>query len=395
MPLSASRKQNTYKDSVALMRISQQVLALAGISRATLLMGTPANKDLLAQAGLLETPLKDAQPSDLMIVIEGESGESVRAALENVEGLLAGTGSPAASQAIEARPRSIAMGVVRLPGANLAQISVPGPYAAAEALKALRQGLNVFLFSDNVPLEHERAIKQVAQEKGLLVMGPDCGTAMLRGVPLGFANSVRRGRIGLVAASGTGLQEVSCRIHLQGEGVSHAIGTGGRDVSAEIGGITMLQGLSLLADDPDTRVIVLIAKPPAKAVAEAVLARARRCAKPVVVLFLGASLARESTIDPNVHAVATLEDAALAAVALARGERPVAAEAARMDTGEIKLASTQRYLARPLFRRHFLQRSPNHLARTRHPLLVQRADRQGAAARGREPRAQRGRSGQR
>src|SRR4030095_10708603 len=142
---------------------------------------------------------------------------------------------------------SIALGLERAEDADIALISVPGDYAAAEALKALAQGLNVMLFFDNVAIADERAIKLYARARTLLVMGPDCGTAIVNGVPLGFANVVRRGDIGLVAASGTGLQEVTCRIHNLGGGISQAIGTGGRDLKDAGGGMPVLQGAAARA----------------------------------------------------------------------------------------------------------------------------------------------------
>ena len=215
---------------------------------------------------------------------------------------------------------SLAMGLEHTPDADLALISVPGDYAAAEARKALSLGLHVMLFSDNVGVEDERAIKEYARERGLLVMGPDCGTAIVNGVPLGFANVVRRGDIGLVAASGTGLQEVTCRIHQLGGGVSQALGTGGRDLKDEIGGITMLQGIAALADDPRTRVIVLISKPPSPAIAQRILDAAAASGKPVVVDFLGAPAA--SIARPGIVAAHSLQHAADAAFALAQGRAP-------------------------------------------------------------------------
>ena len=63
-------------------------------------------------------------------------------------------------------------------------------------------------------------------------MGPDCGTAIINGVPLCFANVVRRGDIGIVGASGTGTQEVTVIIDKMGGGVSQVIGTGGRDLKS-------------------------------------------------------------------------------------------------------------------------------------------------------------------
>jgi succinyl-CoA synthetase alpha subunit len=332
-------KRNFYKDSVAAMRIARTASASAGVQRVSLLMGTPANKDILAQAGLLEPGLAAASPMDMMIVIEG-ADHAVEPALAQIEDLLDQREPEPSCGAVRAGPRSLALGLERIQGANLAQISVPGPYAGAEALKALRHGLHVFLFSDNVPLAEERALKDLAARKSLLLMGPDCGTALIAGIPLGFANSVRRGSIGLVGASGTGMQELSCRIHALGEGISHGIGTGSRDVSAEIGGTTLLQGLALLARDPGTRIIVIVSKPPAPAVAERAIAAARACGKPVVVLFLGSELA-----GGGVYAVATLEEAALAALALARGETPGPAAAVPAGAAEIAtLTGSQRYL---------------------------------------------------
>lgn len=319
MPIRAALKKNFYKDSVALMRISQQALADGSIARASLVMGTPANKDILAQAGLLADALVPAQPADLMIAMESDDAAALDAAVALVDKLLAGERPSGASAGIaEIEPRSLAMAFERQADANLAQISVPGPYAGAEALKALRRGLHVFLFSDNVPLAEERAIKALAAKKGLLVMGPDCGTAILGGVPLGFANAVRRGAIGLVGASGTGLQQVTTRIHALGGGVSHAIGTGSRDVYDEVGGTTLLAGLDLLARDPGTQVIVIVSKPPQPRVLDAALTRARASGKPVVVLFLGARVEHAG----NLHGVATLDEAAAAAVALAEGRPP-------------------------------------------------------------------------
>src|SRR5439155_4661009 len=235
------------------------------------------------------------------------------------------------------------MGLDAMPGANLALISTPGDYAAAEAMKALRLGLNVLLFSDNVSLGREIALKRYAREHDLIVMGPDCGTAIINGVPIGFANVVRRGDVGVVGASGTGLQQVTCLIDRLGKGVSQAIGTGGHDLHRDVGGISMLQGLAALAADAQTRVIVLISKPPAKEVADRVLAAAGRAGKPVVVNFLGAEATPPAGGD--LCMARTLEDAALAAAALADGRRPdgpASETPAAADLGG--LASTQRYV---------------------------------------------------
>ena len=311
---------NLYKDSVALMRVAQRLLALPDVVNATLQMGNPANKEILLEAGLLSAEVKDAGPSDIMVVVQARTKAACDAAVAESKSQLAGQPAAAGAAGDAAlslmAPRTAGMGQAVLAGANLAQISVPGAYAAAEALKALQRGLNVFMFSDNVPLDQEVALKQEAVRRGLLVMGPDCGTAIIGGVPLGFANNVRRGSIGLVAASGTGLQEVTTQIHRMGGGVSHAIGTGGRDVYAQVGGATMLQGIDLLARDAATRVIVIVCKPPAPAVQAKVMQALRAAGKPAVVLFLGA--AAGAATDRQIVVVHTLVDAAAAALRLAR-----------------------------------------------------------------------------
>jgi succinyl-CoA synthetase alpha subunit len=323
VPIAAIVRPNLYKDSVALMRVSELVLARAGVRRATLLMGTPANKGMLREAGLWQAELDAARPNDVMIVVEADTLEAIEVARNEVEHALAGERPAQESSGTtegERAPRALAL--ARGGGTfALAQVSVPGPYAAAEAMKALKLGMHVFLFSDNVPLEQEQALKALARSRNLLVMGPDCGTAIIRGVPLGFANVVRRGAIGLVGASGTGLQEVACQIHARGQGVSQVIGTGGRDMHEAIGGSTMCQAIDLLAADPDTRVIGIVSKSPTPVVATTVIAHAVRTGKPCVVLFLGADAASLS-LPANVVAVATLEDAAAATVALAAGGRP-------------------------------------------------------------------------
>jgi succinyl-CoA synthetase alpha subunit len=309
---------NLYKDSVTLMQIGAKLREREGVQQASCLMATPAN---LAQ--LLDADLSidaHASPSDLLVVVRGDP-EACDDAIASAHAMLqakaaAGDGDGAA---FSLPLTSLALAVERTPGADLALISVPGDYAAAEALKALGLGLHVMLFSDNVSIVEERAIKTVAREKNLLVMGPDCGTAIVNGVPLGFANVVRRGDIGLVAASGTGLQEVTCRIHNLGGGVSQALGTGGRDLKEEVGGISMLQGLAALAADAQTRVIVLISKPPAPGIARQIEDAAASAGKPVVVHFLGAT---PKPSPGGVVAATSLRHAADVAVALARGEPP-------------------------------------------------------------------------
>jgi FdrA protein len=309
------RYPNLYKDSVSLMTVSAEVMAVPGITAASVVMATAANVENLAAVGLGEF---EVRPNDLIVAVAG-TDDACAAALAKADDLLKPVvKGGAAAVAAKAALTSIQMAVARHPGSNLALISVPGDYAAAEAMKALSQGMDVMVFSDNVPVAAELAIKTFADARGLMVMGPDCGTAIVNGVPLGFANVVRRGPIGVVGASGTGMQEVTVRIHQSGSGVSQALGTGGHDLSEAIGGISMLHGFRALDQDPGTKVIVLISKPPSPRIAARVLELAEDSAKPVVVMFLGAN--PDTITRKGVHAAATLAEAADLAVGLAQGE---------------------------------------------------------------------------
>lgn len=335
-------KRDTYRDSVELMRVAAQLEQREGVERAALLMGTPANRAIMAAAGLLQGDAESAGPNDLVVAVSAADDGTAQTAIGAAERLLASqpTATTSGGASDWPPPRTLAEGIAELPSANLAIISTPGAYATAEALKALKRGLHVFLFSDNVPVEEEIELKRLGREKGLLVMGPDCGTAILDGVPLGFANAVRRGRIGLVGASGTGLQQVTCLIDRLGEGVSQVIGVGGHDLSEAVGGPMMLLGIEKLAADPETEALVLVSKPPAESVARRVLEAARVAGKPVVVNFLGAdpSAAREADLIP----AATLEDAARLAVAVARGRRPAGTEVDAIDDALLAVADAAR-----------------------------------------------------
>lgn len=307
-------KQGFYFDSVTLMRVGRELSGLPGIVEASVVMATESNKSILAMSDLLLNDFKDTGDQDLVIAIRAKDTKSAEAALTKADDLLTRKKKPAAAgTAAAAAPRDIPSAVAALPGANLAIISVAGRYAAREARKALAAGLNVMLFSDNVSLEDEIALKKDAHKKGLIVMGPDCGTSIVNGVPLAFANAVPRGAIGVVGASGTGTQEVTCIIANAGCGISQAIGTGGRDIKDAVGGISFLDAMNALADDAETKVILLVAKPPQPAVAKKILSLVRKIKKPVVSVLLG-----EGT-DPT-----TLEQAALMAVAYATGGDPTA-----------------------------------------------------------------------
>lgn len=319
MTVHVEVRKNTYYDSVTLMALTQKMAALPDVAAAVAVMATPMNRDLLAGVGLLTDAAETAGADDLVVAIRAESDAACEAALAVFSGA---ADKRAADNRAEAAAVSLVGAVGQLPDANLAVISVPGEYAAREARAALRRGLHVMLFSDNVTLADEVDLKKTAHEKGLLVMGPDCGTAIINGVALCFANAVRRGNIGIVGASGTGTQEVTVHIDRRGGGLSQVLGTGGRDLGEAVGGIMMLDCLAALAADPATAVIVLVSKPPAPAVAAKILAAVKACGKPVVCCFLGGDGAAATAA--GAYFAATLEQAARAAVTLATGAKPEA-----------------------------------------------------------------------
>jgi FdrA protein len=330
------------------MRLSRDLHAVDGVTAAAAMMGTSQNLALMRQAGLLAQDGEGATAADLVIAVIAATTRAAEAARETAEAALAAPAAPTGAGGDMRAPRTLASALAMLPGANIALISVPGTYAGAEAWKALRAGLHVMLFSDNVAIDTEIELKRYAAERSLLMMGPDCGTAIIAGVPLGFANAVPRGRIGLAAASGAGLQEVTSIIAAEGEGVSHAIGLGGRDLSDEVGGLMLRQALASLVDDRATEVICVIGKPPGVTMATRIRQQVSGLGKPCVVHYMGAP----PSDDAAWHSAATLEDAARAAVALARGTRPAAADftlpardvEAMVDAGVRSVGPEQRYV---------------------------------------------------
>ena len=327
-------RSGAYYDSVVLMQLQRALADLPGVLDAGVMMGTDANKEVLEQSDLLPDEAKAANVDDMLIVVKAENADDAENALGNVDDLLShkrGVGVEAAYL-----PKSIEAGADMAQDSQWVLVSVPGRYAAGVARKALDLNKHVFLYSDNVSLEDEISLKKEAAEKGLLVMGPDCGTAIVNGIGLGFANRVRRGPIGVVAASGTGLQQTTARIHQMGGGITHALGTGGRDLKEAVGAITARQGLQLLIDDPESKVIVLVSKPPAPKVAEQLLTLARSTDKPVVVDFIGYTPpARRSG---NLYFASTFDETAELAVSLA--ENPPVNEALPLD----KFAAGQKYM---------------------------------------------------
>lgn len=312
-------RKSDYFDSVTLMLVAKELLDLPGVDDAAVVMATPANKEILAAADLLTPDALAASPDDLVIAVRAQDDDGAQHALQRAgELLVASRQRRSASGDSTRRHRSLAMTLHDYPTANLVVISVAGAFAATEARTALENGRHVMLFSDNVPLADEIALKRLAADRGLLCMGPDAGTAIINGVGLGFANAVPRGPVGIVGAAGTGIQGVTSALARLGAGISQAIGTGGRDLKYEVGGITMQQALHALQDDPQTSVIVLISKPPDPDVSTRVLHAIDRSSKPVVVCMLGGDA---SLIEAEGGiAAATLEEAAQVAAALVAGE---------------------------------------------------------------------------
>lgn len=311
-------RKNTYKDSIDLMLLSVALSDVKNVNKATVMMGTAANLEIMKKSGFDAEGIDDAKPNDLVAVVDTDDLSAVEQVKEEIERSLKGetrsdnSGLTTVKTWDEARRHGDKY--------NICLISVPGEYAADEARMALNQGKHVFMFSDNVTLKDELELKRMAHEKGLIMMGPDCGTAIIQNVPFGFANDVRSGEIGIVGASGTGIQEVAVQIDHMGGGISNAIGTGGRDLNREIGAITMLDGIDVLAADPMTKVLVIISKPPAEEVCDYVLRKLLGMSKPAVVLFLGDDKVRVDY--KNLHFVSTTIEAAQVAMRLC-GEQTI------------------------------------------------------------------------
>jgi len=310
-------RKDSYYDSVFLMLISADIKKMDGISEAVVAMGTEMNLDLLNDMGLNGPELDGATANDLIIAVEAADEATIDAAETAVDEKLRQKADQ--DEGDTWKPGSSAAAFEAVPDANMVIISLPGQYAAREARKALQADRHVMMFSDNVSLDDEVALKTLARSRGLLMMGPDCGTAIINGKPLCFANVVPRGPVGVVSASGTGLQEVTSLIARAGSGVSQGIGTGGRDLKSEdVGGITTLMAIEALTADPQTSVIAVISKPPAPSVADTVISALSKTGKPVVVHLIG--MVPDKKTDGNIHYAANLEEVARMAAALAAGE---------------------------------------------------------------------------
>lgn len=314
LPVISTVKKNHYQDSMKLMQISQRLSALPGIRKASAIMATEANLRMLKESGLIGEPPDSVSANDLIVAIEAESESAARGAIERLDSLL----TPPRTEVIgKAEYRSLDSAYSALPQANLLVVSLPGQYAKIEVAKAIERGLHTFLFSDNLTVEEEIELKERARERGLLVMGPGCGTAIINGVGLGFANVVRRGPIGVIAAAGTGMQEVTTLIHNMGSGISHAIGLGGRDLSERVGGIMAMEAIRMLERDESTEVLLLVSKPPSERIAKTVIDLIRDYGKPAVICFLGEGIRRKEE-GSRIRFSSTLEGAALEALKFIR-----------------------------------------------------------------------------
>jgi FdrA protein len=338
--------QDAYVDSVLQLAATRAMREAGGVEWAAAAMATPANLAILAGEGFDE--LDGAGANDCFLAVAAASETEAEAALEAGEATLAGRPSggatPGGGQA--PAPRSVEEAAALLDGANLAIVSVPGDYAALEAHKALSAGLHVLLFSDNVPLDEEVELKTRAESLGLLVMGPGAGTARLGGTGLGFANQVGPGRVGVVAAAGTGAQEVMCLLDRWGVGVSHVIGVGGRDLSEAVGGRMARLAVRALAADPGTDAVLLVSKPPSAEVAAAVVAEAG--GKPLVAALIG--LEEPLPVPAGVRLTRTLEGGAAAALEVLGVAPPdVAAGLAEPVEGALAGLDGERRLVRGLY----------------------------------------------
>ena len=310
-------KPNSYQDSINLMLLTNRINALDGVVQSQIMMGTDANKDIYEAAGLLTPEAQAAAPSDMVIVVDAADASVVDVVLDEVKAFLDDLSVKKQTAGAVCEASSWEEAVALLPDANMALFSIPGEYAAPELERALDLGLNVFSFTDNVPLEDEVRLKKKAHEKGLLFMGPDCGPGVISSVPVAFTNVINPGNIGIVGASGTGIQEVTCMIDRLGGGCVHAIGTGGRDLSEDVGAITVKDAIVGLEHHDPTDVILVISKPPAPEVRDEVVDLLQKVSKPVVAIFLGE---KPEAHQGKVHLAHTLEEAARMAVDLARGE---------------------------------------------------------------------------
>ncbi len=334
--------KNTYRDSITLMRVARDLNNIDGVEKSEVLVGSPANIEALKHSGMFHAEINDATINDIIVVFLAESDEIAELGFLSVDDqLLRGKQNTKEDEREDFNNLSSALRFQ--PNANLVLMSIPGPFVKSEALRAIKKGLNLMIFSDNVPISDEVEIKQLAESNNLLVMGPDCGTAIISGGALGFANSVRRGSIGIVAASGTGLQEVSSLIDRAGYGISQAIGTGSNDVKDLVGGVTLTRGIRMLEEDINTDVIVVITKPPQPKVKIHLKELVASLKKPVVINLIGEGV--DELDDQRVKYASTLEETAKFAVELVGGIFAInEGDTQKINSERKKLSADQKFV---------------------------------------------------
>jgi FdrA protein len=315
MPQKIIVRKNEYHDSIQLMRVSETLRKTEGVIQVMVAMATDTNKQILSDIGLTSPAVEKADKNDMVAAIRAQSEDVIEAALAQMEDIFRHKNAKRDSRHNHA---TFQAALEASPDANLCVISIPGEYAFDEARKALQAGLHLFIYSDNVPMEQERQLKELAREKGLLCMGPDCGVANINRIALGTASVAGKGSIGIVGASGSGTQQIAVLVDREGVGVSQVIGVGGKDLKDDVGGIEMLFGIDALEEDPDTGVIVLVSRVPGSKTQAKILDRIHCCSKPVVVYFIGG----DSQQIKNAGGIPAdnSEDAAYKAVAIAKGQ---------------------------------------------------------------------------
>jgi len=307
-------RKNQYFDSVFLMGINKGLMAEKGVIQSAVLMGTKSNKQLLADIAVTGLEIEQASANDLIVAVIAETELSAENALAKLDQLL----ERVPSQSQQMQLKTLQDGMRVKPNANMVVISLPGEFVAHEAMKALENDLNVFIFSSNVSVEDELSLKTTAREKGLLVMGPDCGTSIIAGKGLGFSDRVRKGPVGIIGPSGTGLQEITCLLHNFGSGVTHAIGTGSRDLKDEIGGITTFIALDMLEKDDATQAIAIVSKPAGRKTLDALLTRLNTYSKPAVACFLGETIPHPSE-NEKIQFATTIDETAVKLIKMIGG----------------------------------------------------------------------------
>lgn len=328
-------RKNMYQDSIFLMNATQAITELKGVATAVVVMGTDTNKSVLREFGASDADINRAGANDLVLSLDVEREDITNDVTALLDSMISGRNSVGKGKKTKSYS-NLGKALDNTPCANMVFISVPGEFASQEAWEALEAGRNVFIFSDNVPLEEEVALKRFAEKHDLWVLGPGCGASLLEGVSVGMMSAVSRGPIGIVGASGSGIHEIASLIDQAGLGITQAIGTGGRDLSQAVGGITMAKGLQWMMRDKDSKVIVLVSKPPHPDVADKILGMVVGCDKPVVVFFLGGD---EMRLPEGVYRASTLEDAANKAVCLARGLVPAKEDLAARHVSELGAAA--------------------------------------------------------